>query len=104
MHNYPIHFGGGPSNKYDFRFAATYVTVKDCIVRGPEKWFLYHNGSADQIALYGVKYFTVTGNISNGGGDGGIVIQDCRSGMVSRNKCERNFGPGIIIFWRFYKY
>ena len=98
MHNYPIQFGGGKSHKFDFRFAATHVTVKDCIMLGPSKW--YHpvpNGSANQIALYGVKYFAVTGNISNDGGDGGIVIQDCQYGMVSRNKCERNFGPGIII-------
>ena len=80
MHNYPIQFGGGKSHKFDFRFAATHVTVKDCTVLGPSKW--YHpvpNGSADQIALYGVKHFAVTGNISNDGGDGGIVIQDCRT-------------------------
>jgi parallel beta-helix repeat protein len=93
MGGYPIHFGGEPS-----RLAATNVDVKNCIIIGPNKWFLHNSGgSADQIVLYGVKHFSVTGNVSNNGGDGGIVIQNSKYGIVSGNKCEGNFGPGIII-------
>jgi parallel beta-helix repeat protein len=59
-------------------------------------WF-WRDGSADQIALYGVKHFSVTGNVSINGGDGGIVIENCQYGTISGNSCEGNFGPGIII-------
>ena len=82
MKTYPIHFGGGPSKKGDFRLAATNVDVKNCIILGPNKWYLHNSGgSADQIALYGVKHFSVTGNVSINGGDGGIVIQDSNTGQ-----------------------
>ena len=101
----PIHFGGGSfhnpklARKPDFRLAASHVTVKGCTVTGPDRWWWeYTNrGSADQIALYGVDHFTVTGNVSNQGGDGGIVIEESQHGTITGNSCNENFGPGINI-------
>ncbi len=66
FHGYPIHFGSNLLGK-----AATHVTVKGCVVVGPDSWYcgrddkvgqLCHdmdNGSADHIALYDVEHFNV---------------------------------------------
>jgi parallel beta-helix repeat protein len=91
---YPIHFTGERD-----RLAATNVTIKECKVTGPDRAWIDCNkkGSSDQIALYGVDYFSITGNVSIKGGDGGIVIQECEHGIMSGNICNQNYGPGIII-------
>ncbi len=101
----PIKCAGGSfknpklKRKPDIRLAATHVTVKGCTVVGPARWWWDYvsKGSADQIALYGVDHFTVTGNVSNKGGDGGIVIQESQHGTIAGNTCCENFGPGIYI-------
>ena len=59
FHGYPIHFGslkGGVS--------ATHVTVKGCVIVGPDKWWILEGSSADQIALHNVEHFSVLDNTS----------------------------------------
>ena len=79
--------------------AATNVDINNCVVIGPDQWY-YHGcgGTADQIGVYGVQNFSVIGNVSNNGGDYGIVCVDCQNGIVSGNTCTGNFGPGISHF------
>ena len=73
------------------------MTVKGCVIVGPDKWFLYEGGSADQIALHNVEHFSLTDNVSTNGGDSGINVEYSRYGTVSGNVCVGNFGPGINI-------
>ena len=91
-HGYPIHFGSDQKG-----VAATHVTVRGCVVVGPDKWWWLEDGSADHIALHNVEHFSVTDNISTNGGDSGITIENSRYGAVAGNACIGNFGPGINI-------
>ena len=73
------------------------MTVRGCVVVGPDKWWWLEDGSADYIALHNVEHFSVTDNISTNGGDSGITIENSRYGAVAGNACIGNFGPGINI-------
>lgn len=97
--NYPIHFGNIAETVGGIEIrgiAATHVTVRGCVIHGADRWF-HQKGSADQIALYDVEHFNVTGNTSKNGGDGGVIIERGKFGTISGNTCNENFGPGINI-------
>lgn len=91
---YPIHAAKGKS-----RLPLRDVKTIGNVVLGPDRSFTAHQGgTADQISMHSIDGLLVEGNVSRGGGDMGITVENCRDATVTGNVVTRSDVAGIAVF------
>lgn len=91
---YPIHTSPGKSST-----RVTDLLILSNVVLGPETSFLgEQGGTADQISVHSVNDVRVEANVSRGGGDVGITVENCRNATVRHNVVSTSDTAGIAVF------